>query len=126
MSDNLDDLRRLVADLSTAPERARGEIQQVVSKGALNIKGDWRDRVSGLHRLKHLRYAVDYDLLHDVDSIGADIGYNRARVQAPLGNIEEFGTANTPGHLDGQHALDTEEPKFIAALEDVAEGAVLS
>jgi len=125
MTDDLGDLRKLVADLSAAPERARGEIQQVVSKGALNIKNDWRGRVSGLHRLKHLQYAVNYGLIHEVDSIGADIGYDRARVQAPLGNIEEFGTADAPGHLDGQHALDTEEPKFLAALKDTAERSVL-
>lgn len=125
MADDLGDLRRLVADLSAAPERARGEIQRVVSKGALNIKNDWRERVSGLHRLKHLQYAVNYDMAIGVDSIGADVGYDKARVQAPLGNVEEFGTASTPGHLDGQHALDAEEPRFLAALEDAAERSVL-
>jgi hypothetical protein len=125
MADGSEDLRRLAVDLAAAPERARGQIQQVVAKGALNIKTDWRGRVSALHRLRHLQFAVNYDMVYGTDSIGADVGYDKARVQAPLGNIEEFGTASTPGHLDGQHALSAEEPRFIAALEDVAERSVL-
>lgn len=119
------DIAKLAADLGASPERVRGEVDRVVSKGALNIKTDWRERVSGLHRLKHLQFAVNYDMVRGVDSVGAEIGYDKNRVQAPLGNIEEYGTADTPGHLDGQHALAAEEPRFIAALEAAVERSVL-
>ena len=125
MADGLGDVRRLVEDLSTAPERARGAIDRVVEKGALNIKNDWRASVAGSEHFKHLQYAVGYDRERDVDSVGAVIGYDKDRVQGPLGNIREFGTADVAGHLDGQRALLAEEPRFVAALETAAEEAIL-
>jgi len=125
MADDLGDLRRLVADLSTAPERLTGAIDRVVEKGALNIKTDWRGAVGGSEHFKHLQFALGYDRIRGVDFLGADIGYDKARVQGSLGNIDEFGTADKPGRLAGQHALDAEEPRFLAALEDAAERSVL-
>ncbi len=125
MADGLENLRKLVEDLSAAPERARGAIDRVVEKGALNIKNDWRTSVAGSEAFKHLQYAVGYDRVRDVDSVGAVIGYDKDRVQGPLGNIREFGAVDTPGHLDGQLALLAEEPRFVAALETAAEEAIL-
>lgn len=125
MPDGLGDLRKLVEDLSAAPERALGAIDRVVEKGALNIKNDWRASLAGSEAFKHLQFAVGYDRTRGVDFVGADIGYDKARVQGPLGNIREFGTVDTPGHLDGQLALIAEEPRFVAALETAAEEAIL-
>jgi hypothetical protein len=125
MPDGSEDLRRLAADLSAAPERALGAIDRVVEKGALKIKNDWRASVGGSEHFKHLQFALGYDRVRTVDSVGAEIGYDKTRVQGPLGNIREFGGASVAGHLDGQLALDAEEPRFLAALADAAEQAVL-
>lgn len=125
MADGLGDLRKLVEDLSAAPERALGAIDRVVEKGAVNIKRDWRASVGGSEAFKHLQFAVGYDRFRTTDSLGADIGYDKDRVQGPIGNIAEFGTVDTAGRLDGQRALLAEEERFVAALETAAEEAIL-
>lgn len=115
----------LVIDLAAAPERLAVDLPAVVSKGALNIKNDWRASLAGLPHLPHLPGAIGYDLSVTLDSASAEIGPDKDKKQGPLGNIIEFGTSKNPPRLDGQRALDAEEPKFVAALEDLAEGSVL-
>lgn len=120
-----DEVRRLAEDLAAADIRLDGLVDRVVEKGALNIKNDWRSSVAGSRAFSHLQFAVGYDRVRDNGSVGAVIGYDKDRVQGPLGNIREFGTSREAGHLDGQRALDAEESRFIAALEDAIETAVL-
>lgn len=115
----------LLADLEAAPARLAELLPPVVSKGALNIKDAWRDSLSGLPHLPHLPSAISYDLDARPGSIGAEIGPDKDKRQGPLGNIIEFGTSKNPPRLDGARALAAEEPRFIAACEDVAEQALL-
>jgi hypothetical protein len=114
----------LAADLAGAPARLAELVPPVVSKGALNVKNDWRANASGNKHAPHYPASITYDLHGDATSIEAEIGPDKNLKQGPLGNILEFGTSKNPPHLDGARALAAEEPRFIAACEAVAEQAL--
>lgn len=115
----------LAADLGAAPVRVMTGIVPVVSKGALNIKNNWRANASGNPHAPQYPNSITYDLDVQPHAVEAEIGPDKDLPQGPLGNILEFGTSNNPPHLDGQRALAAEEPRFIEALEAVAERALL-
>jgi len=115
----------LAADLAAAGVRLAVLLPPVVSKGALNIKNDWRASLSGLPHLPHLPAAISYDMDVKPDAVSAEIGPDKDKKQGPLGSIVEFGTSKNPPRLDGARALTTEAPKFEAACEAVAEQALL-
>lgn len=111
------DLRRIPADF---PKR----VGQVVSKGAYNIKKDWKDRWSGHAHIPALPRAITYDLTVRARDSEAEIGPDKAKRQGPLGNIIEFGTENNAPIPGGLPALAAEEPKFVNAIADLAEGVL--
>lgn len=124
MSDGLDALRDLVHDLTMAGPVSMEKAKAVVSRGALNIKNEWREGVSGLAHAPALPYALSYDTTARRGVIEAEIGFDKDKPQGALGNLIEFGSVQNPPHADGQKALDREEPRFVSAMEDVA-GEVL-
>lgn len=115
----------LVADLAAAPARLAELLPPVVSKGALNVKGDWRTNASGNPHAPHYPFSITYDLAADATGVEAEIGPDKNLRQGPLGNILEYGTSKNPPHLDGARALAAEEPRFIEACAVVAEKALL-
>lgn len=115
------DLRALIHDLDQASANALDEVEKVVSKGALNVKKDWRERWSGHPHIPRLPYAVGYDLERGEDMVRAEIGPDKDLPQGPLGNVIEFGTVHNAPIPGGLPALDAEEPRFAQALEDLGE-----
>lgn len=118
-ADGIKDLLDLAADLTDAGPVAMDKAHRVVQRGALNIKNDWRDGVSGLAHARALPSAITYDSFRSRFTSEAEIGPDKDRPQGALGNLIEFGSVNNPPHGDGQRALDREEPRFIAALEQI-------
>jgi len=115
----------LAAELAAAEARLAVLLPPVVSKGALNIKNDWRANASGNAHAPHYPASITYDMDVRADAVEAEIGPDKDKKQGALGNILEFGTSKNPPHNDGGRALAVEEPKFIAACEAVAEQALL-
>lgn len=115
----------LAADLGAAPVRLAELVPPVVSKGALNVKNDWRANASGNAHAPHYPASITYDLKADATGVEAEIGPDKNLRQGPLGNILEFGTSKNPPRLEGARALAAEEPRFIEACEVVAEKALL-
>jgi hypothetical protein len=122
MSADVNGLRELAATLARSGAEAERQGRQVVSRGALNIKNDWRNNAratAGAHaRLYPL--SIGYDL-HARPGGGtlAVIGPDKEGPQGPLGNILEYGTSTQAGHNDGGRALDAEEPRYFAAVEQL-------
>lgn len=125
MSETWAETEALAADLVAAPARLMAGLPAVVSKGALNIKNDWRASASGLKHAPQYPNSINYDISASPDGTSAEIGPDKDKPQGPLGNLLEFGSANNAPHLDGQRALDAEAPRFEAAVEDLAEEAML-
>ena len=125
MSEMYAEFEALAAELAGAPERLAALVPPVVSKGALNIKNDWRANASGNAHAPHYPASITYDMDVRADAVEAEIGPDKDKKQGALGNILEFGTSKNPPHNDGGRALAVEEPRFIAACEAVAEQALL-
>jgi len=107
----LDDLKH---DLEVAAE-VSAEVSAVISKGALNIKNDWRASVGGAFTPAY-PYSISYDLK---GPLAAEIGPDKGARQGALGNLIEYGSVhNAPGN-QGKHALDAEEPRTVIALYEV-------
>jgi hypothetical protein len=124
VSIDISGLEALVADLARAGREAERGARQVVSKGALNIKRDWKQnaRASSGRYAPHYPASIGYDLETTPVGTSAVIGPDKGSRQGPLGNILEFGTSRQGGHNDGGRALLAEEPRFVAAVEEFGGG----
>lgn len=109
-------LKEVVAEFALAEKNTLPEVTKVISKGALNIKNDWRKGITGLKHAPRLPYALGYDIGAGLASVSATIGPDKNKRQGSLGNLVEFGSVNNPPNPAGQRALDREAPKFEAAL----------
>jgi len=105
--------------LAKANEDVTPEARKVVSKGALNIKNDWRRRWSGFRYAPALPYAVTYDTAEEGTRLSAEIGPDKDKRQGALGNLLEFGSVNNAPRPAGSPALDAEQPRFERAIEDL-------
>jgi hypothetical protein len=108
----------VLASLTTVKVEGRA----VVSKGALNIKNDWRANAIGSAGAHARLYpnSISYDIEPAGTVVEAAIGPDKGKPQGPLGNLLEFGSAHNAPHNDGGQALDAEEPRFEAAVEAMA------
>lgn len=110
----------LAADLGKAGAAGVDEATKVVKKGAHNIKTDSARRITGLAHAPAYPAAITYDVTFGWGTITAEIGPDKGRRQGALGNILEYGTVKNPPHPHLGPALDAEEPKYLAAIEDAA------
>lgn len=114
------ELQELAARLSRAGADAARQAEQVVTRGALNIKRDWRSnaaRTAGAHARAYPA-SIGYDL-HPLPGGGARavIGPDKNARQGPLGNLLEYGSVHNEPHNDGGRALVAEEGRFLAQVE---------
>lgn len=112
-------LEAFAADLARNQAQLDQQARQTVSKGALNIKNDWRANAAataGRHA-RHYPRTIGYDLT-TAPGVGSEavIGPDKDELQGPLGNLLEFGTSQQGGHNDGGRALQAEEPRFLEAV----------
>lgn len=113
-------LNELAVALESAADDAVDEGRKVVSRGALQIKNDWRRRWSGSPHAPALPYAIGYDVRTAGTRVSAEIGPDKAKRQGALGNLYEFGSVNNAPRPGGAPALAAEEPRYVAALEKLA------
>ena len=116
-----------IRDLATLPERAAEEFPKVLSRGGLNIKKDWRARWRALSapRRGHIRpliAAVGYDTHQRAGTWSAHVGVKAGSKQAFLASIITYGTLTSGPHDAGLAAMDSEDPKFVRAVAEVAQG----
>jgi len=121
---DMSDVRRLERHLLRAVPRARRDARQVVRRGAVNIKRDWRANARG-SAPKHAPYyprTISFDVNnYGPDIIMAIIGPDKGGPQGALGNLLEYGSVKNPPHRDGGRALDAEEPRFDAQMALIAD-----
>lgn len=121
----MDDLRLLAHDLSDTPRKMQRDAIAIVEHGAVNVKKEWARNAqqSAGHHAPQYPASINYDLSLGAALVGrveAVIGPDKAKPQGPLGNLLEFGSANSPPHNDGGRALRTEAPGFEAAVAAAA------
>lgn len=112
---DISQLTKLATDLRTHSRKTPAAAVAVVSKGALNVKNDWRKAWSGIGHAPALPNAVTYDTKVTLRSVEAEIGPDKGRRQGALGNIIEFGTSKNAPNPGGGPALEREASRFEAA-----------
>lgn len=118
------ELKVLTKDLDRARAVAMVDAVKVVTKAAVNVKADARQRVSGLAHAPAYPYSIGFDAVRNTSLFATTVvGPDKGKRQGALGNILEYGTVkNAPvPHLGP--AAETEEPRFLKAMNDLAEKA---
>ncbi|MFJ6616675.1 hypothetical protein ACIQOW_03700 [Kitasatospora sp. NPDC091335] len=125
MTADVSGLEALADYLARAGAEMDRKTRQVLAKGALNIKRDWAANA----RASSGRYAPHYprSISYDPPTVGPAgafvvIGPDKGATQGALGNLLEYGSSKNPPHNDGGRALAAEEPRFLAAIEQLAQG----
>lgn len=113
------DVDRWVAQMDRAASDAPAEAAKVVERGAVNIKKDARNRVTGLAHAPAYPRSITYDTWQGLRGPMAEIGPDKTRRQGALGNILEHGTLNNAPVPHMLPAAQAEAPRFERALEDL-------
>jgi HK97 gp10 family phage protein len=116
------DLEALARDLVAAPAKLRADVGRVVKRGAQNIKVAAQAAAPNPHNAGMYRASITYDITDGGSA--AEIGPDKDRPQGALGNLFEFGSARGAAQPHLMPAFEAEEPRFIGAIEDAAEGAL--
>lgn len=106
--------------LAAAGRDAMTEGEQVVSKGALNVKNEARRLAPHGPHTPHYAGSINYDIETGDGYVEAEIGPAEGRLQRGLGNLLEYGSEHNPPHPHHEPALDAEEPRFYDACENLA------
>ncbi|GAB2951920.1 hypothetical protein GCM10027280_45380 [Micromonospora polyrhachis] len=114
------EIQSLVGEFDEVLVDAMPEVRKVVQKGALNIKTDARQRISGHPHAPAYPYSITYDTQVTGNSAVAEIGPDKGKRQGALGNILEYGTLKNAPLPHIKPAADEELPRFERALEDLA------
>jgi hypothetical protein len=119
------ELVALTRDLDRAAAIAPAAAAKVVTKAAVNIKADARQRISGLPHAPRYPYSITFDDVY-VSKLGAQtrVGPDKDKRQGSLGNLLEYGSKNNPPHPHLGPAAEAEAPKFATAMQELA-GKVL-
>jgi hypothetical protein len=128
MDIDLTELEALNAVIQATGAAVQEQGRAVVSRGALNIKNDWRANAAASARSHGRRYPYDvnYDISQTPGVIEAEIGpqSGRKELQSFLAAVLEFGSVHNPPHNDGGRALEAEEDRFAAAVEAMAQAVL--
>lgn len=112
----MSDLTELADSFQAAADATYDETRKVLSKGALNIKTDWRRKAKTFQLAPALWTHITYDVTGLTAEIGPTLGG-----AGSLGGIYEYGTVNNAPKPAGAPALIAETPRFEKALGDMAE-----
>ena len=96
-------------------------MRPVVQKGALNIKKDMQVDASGHPHFPYLPAAINYDTTATNSEIRAEIGPDKDKRGGAIANVLYFGTSKNAAVLDINGPLDSEEPKYLKAIENAIE-----
>lgn len=115
-----DDLDRWLIELDMAPKEILPEARKVIEKGSLNIKRDAQRLAPGGGHARHYRRSITYDTRVLKAAAIGETGPDQDKMQGPLGHLLEYGSPTSPPHPHFGPAGDTEEPKFVQAMENLA------
>jgi hypothetical protein len=118
-------LDELIHDFETLPERGHKIWPSVLSRGGVQIKLDWKARWEAIRsprtHIPHLIRGIGYDTHSTAGgTYSVEVGVDPKNRQAFLSKVIEDGTLTSAPHPGAIPALDTEEPKFVQAVADVA------
>lgn len=114
------EVRRLSADLGRVPSRVVPAVDQVMKRGAQNVKEAMAEDASGHATFPHFPRSISYDREPSPRGVSYEIGPDKQRTQGALGNILYFGTSDTGPVLDIEVGIRAEAPRLESHLADVS------
>jgi hypothetical protein len=120
MSDGSAELRALATNLGRIAGGASKDVDDVLKKGAQNIKTEMQGDVSRSPHFKGMAGSISYDSHYLPGRARYVIGPDKGRSGGSLGNIYYFGTSRGGGSGDIEKPLRSEEPRTMSALEALA------
>jgi hypothetical protein len=96
------------------------DVDEVLKKGAQNIKTEMQADVSRSRHFKAMAGSISYDSYYLPGRARYVIGPDKGRRGGALGNIYYFGTSRGGGSGDIEKPLRSEEPRLMSALDQLA------
>lgn len=124
---DVSELIRLEQDLGKVPGIAVATVTAASLASGQVLRDTWASNVAatGGSHLPHLPSAITVEQKISLGSVGVEVGPETGRKQGALGKGDEYGSVNTPAHMNGHKAADTVESQFFKAVEAAA-GKALS
>lgn len=116
-----DELRAFAADLGKISSKALPETDEVLKKGAQNIKDDLVAEARGSTHFKGMAGSISYDSMYGIGHAKYEIGPDKGRRGGALGNIAYFGTSRGGGTLDLEGPLARESPNLERELDKLVD-----
>lgn len=117
MSDGSAELRALAANLGRIAGDAVKDVDEVLKKGAQNVKNEMIADVSASRHFKGMAGSISYDSQYSIGTPRYVVGPDKGRRGGSLGNVYYFGTSRGGGSGDIEKPLRSEEPRLQSALE---------
>jgi hypothetical protein len=121
VSDGSAELRALATNLGRIAGDAVKDVDEVLKKGAQNVKTEMQADVSRSPHFKGLAGSISYDSYYLPGRARYVVGPDKGRRGGSLGNIYYFGTSRGGGSGDIEKPLRSEEPRLMSALDALAE-----
>lgn len=115
------ELRVLEQNLGRASSDVLQQADEVLKKGAQNVKEELAADASTSPHFKTLAGAMSYDSDYRPGQAAYEVGPDKSRRGGSLGNIYYFGTSRGGGTGDIDKPLRTEGPRLEQNLADLAE-----
>ena len=119
--DGVAELKQLSANLGKIAGSAVKDVDEVLKKGAQNVKSEMQKDVSRSEHFKGMAGSISYDSYYLPGRARYVIGPDKSRRGGSLGNIYYFGTSRGGGSGDIEKPLRSEGPRLASALADLAE-----
>lgn len=122
----MSDFDKFAAELIASGAKVAAGSRAVIQKGALNVKNDWQEALGDSRSFKGVKSTPTFDTKVSADGFEAEIGPRTSgQVPGDLVSIAHFGGAHGGGGVsDPQEFLDTEAPKFEAAMNALIDKAL--
>ena len=118
--DGVAELKQLSANLGKIAGSAVKDVDEVLKKGAQNVKAEMQKDVSRSEHFKGMAGSISYDSYYLPGRARYVIGPDKSRRGGSLGNIYYFGTSRGGGSGDIEKPLRSEEPRLMNALDQLA------
>lgn len=118
--EGLAELKQLSANLGKIAGSAVKDVDEVLKKGAQNVKTEMQSDVSKSPHFKGMSGSISYDSHYLPGRARYVIGPDKSRRGGSLGNIYYFGTSRGGGSGDIEKPLRSEEPRLMSALDQLA------
>ena len=118
--DGVAELKQLSANLGKIAGSAVKDVDEVLKKGAQNVKSEMQKDVSRSEHFKGMAGSISYDSYYLPGRARYVIGPDKSRRGGSLGNIYYFGTSRGGGSGDIEKPLRSEEPRLMNALDQLA------